>query len=526
MTDFKPTEEQEAVVNAVRHSRESVLIRAYAGAAKTTTLTLAAQAIRIPGLALAFNRHIKAELAKKFPANFVVQTMNGLGMQSLGRALPGTTLRVDDKKLGRLVSEVAREFKVELADDQWGQVRQLVSMAQASGLVPDRFNNGRDALQDDSPDWWLEAADELFLEEDSRDMLLELAHEVLERDIEEALRGTISFDDQVYVSCCIAGKFPQFPLLMVDEAQDLSPLNHAMVQKSVRPDGRLIVCGDPRQAIYGFRGADYTSIDKLKALRRDWIELPLTQTFRCSKAVVARQQDHAPGFRAAEANAEGLFLKLPQAGGEATFETDSAGWSWSDVEQHVPRSGSAAVLCRNNAPLLSLAFKLLRRRIPVVMLGRDIGQGLVALVKKVASQGDLPIASFAELLAAWKEKEIALATANGREEKIDGIVDKVECLEAVMSYVEVKDVASLKREITALFSRETGQVTLSSIHKAKGLEWDVVLLLDPWRIPSKQARREAAKGNEGPLQQEWNLKYVAETRSKNVLIHASVEDFE
>ena len=48
-----------------------------------------------------------------------------------------------------------------------------------------------------------------------------------------------------------------------------------------------------------------------------------------------------------------------------------------------PYGHDVAVLCRNNAPLLSMAFKLLRRGIGVKMLGRDIGKGLVPLAKKL-----------------------------------------------------------------------------------------------------------------------------------------------
>lgn len=521
MTDFTLTPEQEAIQHEVRHGKDSLMIRAYAGCAKTTTLTIASKEVRVPALALAFNKHIKAELASRFPPHFSVQTMNGLGHQAIMRSMPGKSVRLDDKKLGRLLSDSIKFFKTELTADQWDEARQLVSMAMAQGLVPQRFANAN-ALVPDELAVWYDMMDELFIEDDARDLLHEIAHLTLESFIEESFNGTIGFEDQSYFSVCIQGKFPQFPILMVDEAQDLSPLNHEMVRKSIRPDGRLIICGDPKQAIYGFRGADYTSMDKLKALRQRWTELPLNTTFRCPKKVVERQTQHAPGFRAADSNKEGKFVTLPAYSGLDPV----LAWNWQDVEAHASASDQIAVLCRNNAPLLSLAFKLLRRRIPVAMLGRDIGQGLVRLAKSISSNASLPIEEFGALLGAWKIKETSLLQANGKEHKIDGVLDRVECLEAVMSYPEVHTVGDLCREVKQLFERDKGRITLSSIHKAKGLEWDVVMLLDPWRIPSKQAKQEASRGNEGPLVQEWNLKYVAETRSKNVLIHASIGDFE
>lgn len=524
MADFKLTPEQEAIQHEVRHGKDSLMIRAYAGCAKTTTLTIASKEVRVPALALAFNKHIKAELASRFPPHFSVQTMNGLGHQAIMRSMPGKNVRLDDKKLGRILSDSIKFMKTELTADQWDETRQLVSMAMANGLVPQRFAN-TNALMEDELSVWYDMMDELFVEDDSRDLLQEIAHLTLESFIEESFAGTIGFEDQSYFSVCIQGKFPQFPILMVDEAQDLSPLNHEMVRKSIRPDGRLIICGDPKQAIYGFRGADYTSMDKLKSLRGKWVELPLNTTFRCPKSIVQRQQTHAPGFRAAEQNLEGKFVTLPRYDGQG-LDDGGLKWNWQDVEAHASASDQIAVLCRNNAPLLSLAFKLLRRRIPVAMLGRDIGQGLVRLAKTISSNTSLPIEGFAALLEDWKIKEVSLLQANSKEHKIDGVLDRVECLEAVMSYPEVYTVGDLCREVKQLFERDKGRITLSSIHKAKGLEWDVVMLLDPWRIPSKQAKQEASRGNDGPMMQEWNLKYVAETRSKNVLIHANIGDFE
>ena len=69
-------------------------------------------------------------------------------------------------------------------------------------------------------------------------------------------------------------------------------------------------------------------------------------------------------------------------------------------------------------------------------------------------------------------------------------------------------------------------LVLSTIHSAKGLEWDLVLHLDPWRVPSKYARKAAALGDATALAQEWNLKYVCETRTRHTLIEADLADFQ
>jgi superfamily I DNA/RNA helicase len=122
--------------------------------------------------------------------------------------------------------------------------------------------------------------------------------------------------------------------------------------------------------------------------------------------------------------------------------------------------------------------------------------------------------------------EIELAKANQNDGKIAGIEDRGECLLAVLDAEGVLDSRDAQSHLTALFSREGGAVTLATGHRAKGLEWDAVLHLDPWRLPSKHARRRADQGDLRPMEQELNLRYVIETRTKNVLVNADLEDFQ
>jgi hypothetical protein len=50
------------------------------------------------------------------------------------------------------------------------------------------------------------------------------------------------------------GTYPKFPLVLIDEYQDLSPIDHAMVAKLCK-SSRQIGVGDDAQSIYAFRGA-------------------------------------------------------------------------------------------------------------------------------------------------------------------------------------------------------------------------------------------------------------------------------
>lgn len=526
LSDLKPTEEQEAVIAAVR-GPDSVMVDALAGCSKTTTLQLAAPGIRVPALALTFNKRNAEDLKPRLPGNFSTKTFNGLGHGAVLRALPQiSSVKLEPQKLGKLVSEVSRERKVDLSGEQWDELRRLVSGLMQVGMVPG--DEGR-PLATDSPETWEAVADGLWITEDSLEFYSDMAREILVRNNQLTRKGVLSFDDQVYFSACIDGAFPKYPVVFVDESQDLSPLNHEMLRQSIRPDGRLVVVGDPKQAIYAFRGADAESMGKLRGLRPQWSDRPLKTTFRCPKVVVARQQEHAPGYTAWYANVEGRVAQLRGAsemgvgklvGGEQTL---LEGWDWGDVTKLLPHpTAEIFVLCRNTGPLMSLAFKLIRNQVGCQVLGRDIGKSLTALSRKLLPEDGTPRDICAGIIQAWVESEVSLARANGKEEKCASIYDRGECLQAVLE-AGARDAGELRSLLEKLFARQTG-VTLSTIHRAKGAEADVVLHLDPWRIPSRYAREAAKGGDRRQLIQEYNLRYVAETRTKHTLINANLED--
>lgn len=497
------TPEQEAI-RAATKTGSNLMIKALAGTGKTSTLALCvAPQIKEPTLALAFNVKNKEDLEKRFPTHFTVLSLNGLGHRAWGAAI-GKNFELMEGNLAPL-SAKAKANQVTMTIEQWISVRELISKAMNNGLVPSKWPH-KSLLPDTAESWHQLAVDS---DMEPKDQFLSLARDTLIESINLSFNGEISYDDQIYMSAMFNGQFPRFGNVIVDEAQDLSVLNHIQINRCCA--GRLIVVGDPKQAIYGFRGADNDSMDKLRTLRQQWTDLTLSVTFRCPSVVVKRQQEHAPGYTADESNKEGTVLRLPIFNDTPTEEGDEEPrWRWSDVPQD---QGPIAILCRNNAPLLKFAFKLIRQRVPPVMLGRDIGKNLITLAKTISDNNlQMGISDFYGALTDWKNNQFILLSANGREDKIDAMLDRVDSLNAVIeSAPNINVVADLVDAIIHLFERETGKVTLSSIHKAKGAEWPVVLLLDPWRIPSKFAKKKAIKGDERELKQELNLRYVAET---------------
>jgi len=512
-----PTPEQAEIIKAVAQGQESLMISAYAGTAKSTTLEMAAPGVRQPALALAFNKKIADELQQRLPPNFKARTLNSLGHLAWIRANQLNSVSLDGRKLGKLVTAVAKDQRIPLTTWQWEEVRDGVAAAMRAGLSPG--DEGKPLILDTQENW-----EELIDPVDSSDFacMYDIAWETLRASIDLARAGQMSFDDQIYCPTILGGAWEKYPRVFVDEAQDLSILNHVMLDLCSM--GPVTAVGDKRQAIYLFRGADSNSMDNLRSLRPVWTDLNLTLTFRCPRVIVARQQEHAPGYRAAPANIDGRFISY---GGTNLF-TEEGGWTWDNLKSHmadIPEARQLAMLCRNNAPLVSMAFKLIKEGIGCQMLGRDIGRGLIQMTSRLAKDDRLPIAKFTAIMNTWLDKECVIAISNDKPDRIAKLTDQVECLRATIEGAQPSTVGELRSVLQRVFSRENGQVILSSIHRAKGLEWPLVVHLDPWRIPSKQALAAEAAGESGPITQEYNLRYVAETRTKHTLVNANSEDF-
>jgi len=461
-----------------------------------------------------FNKKNQVEAERKFgdrnsklahfgdASHVVIKTANGLGHSAWSRAI-GKRLTLDTKKVFNLVKETITKENLRSIDrGDFTAIMQLVSKARTAGIVPKSHSTVRGLLPDDW-DSWEQLADQLYL--DLNEDLLYVARKCLTECIRQSYQGTIDFDDQIYMSALFGGVFDRYAVLLLDESQDLSPINHLQIKRAAA--GRLIVVGDPRQAIYAFRGADSSSMDSLRQLRPDWIDLPLSTTFRCPKILVERQQSHAQGFQAHESNPEGMFLDL------------------SSKEWRLP-PGQVAILCRNNAPLFAAALRIIKSGSGCTILGSEIGKGLINVSKKIVPQDSTSLADARVLVLEHFEREIQKAIANQKDSKAEILEDRKDCLLAVLDNIKGSTMGDARRALESMFSKDNLRIVLSTGHKAKGLEWPTVVHLDPWRIPSKWAKEALAAGNSVAYNQDMNLRYVIETRAQETLILANLENFQ
>lgn len=245
------------------------------------------------------------------------------------------------------------------------------------------------------------------------------------------------------------------------------------------------------QAIYGFRGADARSLD-LIAKEFNAVTLPLSITYRCPKAVVAYSQQWVSHIQAAETADEGEVNDL------------NVDWSPDDF------SPNDLVVCRKTAPLISLAFKCIRFNVPAQVVGRDIGQGLKALISKMNARN---IDQLVVKLQKYQERELHKARQDEDDRRAEQVQDKVGSILFLIDALreDRRNLAGLEAGIDYLFKDKQNAVKLSTIHKAKGLEADTVWWLNRSECPSRWARQPHQ------IQEELNLCYVAATRAKRVL---------
>jgi len=490
--DFPPTPEQALIYTAASSTQDNLLVQALAGAAKTSTLVGIAK--RLPGkpiLSVAFNKRIADEMQARLPSHCVAKTLNSIGHNAWAATI-GKRLTVEQGKTGSIVRGLdLSPSEQDALRDVFSDVVQLTAKAKLFGYVPEgRYDEALHLIS------WDELT-EVLSDAEFDPLAWALLDEILIRSIAMSYAGTIDYDDQLYMSTLFGAQLPKFPLTLVDEAQDLSPLNHQMIAQLVG-NRRIIAVGDHYQSIYGFRGAVSDGMSVLRH-RFQMKEFQLTISFRCPKAIIHKARSRAPLMKWAEGAAEGSVREL--------LRSNDGAIAWGP--NVFPRA--CAVICRNNAPIFSLGLKLLASGRAVTIRGMDVSKRLIKILKEF---GDTSM-SREELIAhldRWRQ--VKLAEGKLSEATIE---DRYTCLVVFAQAAETLKGAIAHAE--KLFSSE-GSIELLSGHKSKGLEWPDVFHLDPWRIPSKFARGREEK------EQELNLEYVITTRAKQSLTLLDLEDYD
>lgn len=462
------TAEQMAILE--RPPQGLIKIAAGAGCGKTSTLVAYGERWALRGLYLAFNKAIADEARRKFPKNIHTTTAHGLAYRALRVGRREVVAKLRHEHLNDY-----RDLLRPVPGMREGQVRTAV-LATIDNFLIDagrRLNGDHCPISDPVRSNAIRAIAKPILEQllnfEHHDR--PITHDVYLKAFE--LRQRI--DDS-------------FAYIMVDEAQDLNPVLIAIALKAKRP---LLVVGDSYQSIYRFRGA----VDAMEQFEAD--PLPLSQSWRFGESVaqlanrILQSHSRRPKFRLTGNPA--LKTEIVRYGGRLDI------------------SLGTCILARTNARLFMSLAPLAR---PFHLVGgfrdleRQITSAWALRCGRVRDVVDQAVARF----ATWAHLDAAAECGDGEARRWRMIVE---------TYAD--DLPAIVARLGALHrdKEHEAQIVVSTAHKAKGREFDDVLVLDDFPLPSGLRDRQQKKPElRTEIDQEINLLYVACTRARRRLFLA------
>lgn len=477
------TPEQEAIIA----SQGNIAINAVAGSGKTTTLI--AYAASRPSssriLYLAFNKTVKQEAIAKFKkaglANVAVETAHSLAYRHIVRR-GGYQL----KQNGYKIHEVVELMGLDPREDKHAEyiaanhILKFMTYFCNSNKPKVKDLDYREVVKKGKSHEFVSAAYD-YLESQCRLFLAKMERKEIE----------ITHDFYLKKFQLAAPRLP-YDYILFDEGQDASP---AMLDVFLRQPATKVMVGDTHQQIYGWRYA-INSLDQV-----GFPCFQLTNSFRFDGHVA----------ELAQAVLKWKELLKPQKPVPIIGKGGQAG------------GGSKAVLGRSN-------LGLLKRAIELVIEEKS--------VKRIHFEGEISSYTYAEDGASLydvlnldqrKRKLIRNPVIKRMRdtEELEDYIEKTEdrelatMLELVNSYgTRIPDIINqLKDQHVKAVEREKAEMIFSTVHRAKGMEYDEVEVVNDFISESKLSKLLEDEEVDEPdkLLEEVNLLYVAITRARHVL---------
>ncbi|HEY5268332.1 MAG TPA: ATP-dependent helicase [Candidatus Saccharimonadales bacterium] len=466
------SEQQKAIFKNIAQDEGHLIVEAYAGAAKTTSIIESFKYIPKgkKSIALAFNKKIQEDLQARAPSYIECFTFHSLGFRAIKQRFGQVEL--DDYKVFNLVKDqLSKDGDYDLITN----ICDTVAFCKY-GLL-------------DTPNQISELIDRFSIDLCGMDkkIFINLVSKTLRYNKE--LTSKIDYNDMCWFPFVYNLSLGLYDYVYIDERQDLNKSQLVMAKKVCKPiGGRIIAVGDENQALYSWRLADTSIIEDIKNQEKTKT-LPLPISYRCPKTIISLAKNWVPDISCPDSAIDGEIKDI------------------SLNELYKLAKPGCFILSRTNAPLIKICMTLIRNNVKANIRGRDVGKQLNAIVKK--SKKKL-IPAFIKWLDDWKNEEISKL----KEKNInpDNILDRYECLINLCD--ECKTLEEVSKKIDELFNDtdENNIVILSTVHRAKGLERnDIFVLRWTFRVWFDQMEM-FDHPNE-----ECNIAYVAITRSKNRL---------
>ncbi|GFJ80682.1 hypothetical protein Phou_048620 [Phytohabitans houttuyneae] len=363
-------------------------------------------------------------------------------------------------------------------------------------------------------------------------------------DFEDLLRAAVwGIEEHPDVAEQVRAQYRHF---VVDEYQDVNPLQQRLLDAWLGGRDDLTVVGDASQTIYSFTGATSGYLIDFPRLRRDAVVVRLVRDYRSTPQVVGLANAVIRQARGAEAR---LRLELEgqrPPGPEPDLrifpdEPAEAAGVAARCRQLIAAGTPAreiAVLFRTNAQSEAYEEALAEAEVPYVVQGAErfferveVRQAVLALRAATRSTpaGEPLVPAVVEALAAtgWQRDQPPPGGATReRWEALAALVTLAEEYAGTTALLPLGDAATVERQpsladfVEELQRRAAQQhvptvegVTLASLHSAKGLEWDAVFLvgLSDGTLPTTYAKTPEA------VEEERRLLYVGVTRARQWL---------
>lgn len=507
MSATTPSRYQQAIytyiADAIAQRRSSkpfrhLVVEACAGSGKTASLVEAAHYNpSAQFVMIAFGKRNADELAARLPPNARASTAHSLGSRAWTETLGGRGWAPEvavgghsrPGKIARIVDAEVDKGRL----PRWlrGKVEKLVDLARMHGLVPGSRNGQPGSarvndvlplcgLRDDTDDEWLMLMEhyDVYATGTTPEALIQTARTVLTTAIRYGHR-IIDYTDMLYLPTLAQGSIWRLggEVLCVDELQDLDHLQRQMVLHLIGTGCLFVGTGDSRQAIFGWRGADADSMQKI-CQATNAVRLPLSICYRCPTSHLDRARALSPAIEARPGAPMGLLEVYDEEGRCVESNIGTVGKRLAATQF---RAGDL-VICRSKAPLVRAAYELLKHNVPARILGRDLGRGLLAYVDAMRAPNVTALLQKVEQLTAKAiqravdlDDDQALAEAGDRRDVLVAVAD------GLADDDEWNNIDVYRERLLELFGDGEDRarvVTLSTIHRAKGAEADRVWWLD------------------------------------------------
>jgi len=472
---FPFTHEQLPAINSKARLLRLV---AFAGSGKTTTLVgYAAARPNLRILYVCFNKSVEVEARKRFPPHVTCKTSHGIAYAALGK-------KYQHKLTGNLrLTDVGRA----IGSQNWELIRSVL----------DTLNN---FLSSASVGIELEhvPAERLRNERMKRAAgnIVTATRRLWERMIDVNDEQVKITHDGYLKSWALTNPdlTRRFDVVMCDEAQDINPMLAGILADQAAHGCGVVVCGDGHQMLYRFRGA-------VDALEADWLQKAethyLTQSFRFGPAVatVANMLLHFKGETRPL-----VGLGKPTRVGKMLPE---------NVEHY-------AVLCRTVIGVIETALNAQAQSKKIFWIGGIDGYNLQDIEDVHSLHRDRPdLIKGKRLLQEYHDFNSYKLTA---VESNDG--EMLRTIRIVEQYSRVLPELFANLRKAAVLDELEADMTVGTTHRAKGLEWDYVVLADDFQFEpfNPENTREV-------FDDEMNLLYVGCTRAmKHLVINGPVLD--